>query len=160
MLHLSGRSEIALFVPTLPILKIRMVGTARFELTTRKIGCRQTLPLAGPLQAHIAKLDGRGRSEGTAPPQSRRCFEGRWPFRSPVQSVRLPAGSGRLAHRRRRRKGDARAKYELSFHSLRHTATSLLVMDYIGHDSADVSHGYTHTGREALEKAAAAFPVL
>ena len=57
-------------------------------------------------------------------------------------------------------KGDARAKYELSFHSLRHTATSLLVMDYIGHDSADVSHGYTHTGREALEKAAAAFPVL
>ncbi len=65
--------------------------------------------------------------------------------------------------------GKARVKYELSFHSLRHTATSLLktagipqsvVMDYIGHDSADVSHGYTHTGREALEKAAAAFPLL
>jgi len=27
-------------------------------------------------------------------------------------------------------------------------------------DSADVSHGYTHTGREALEKAAAVFPAL
>ena len=35
-----------------------------------------------------------------------------------------------------------------------------VVMDFIGHDSADVSHGYTHTGREALEKAAAAFPIL
>jgi integrase len=65
--------------------------------------------------------------------------------------------------------GNARAKHELSFHSPRHTATSLLknagipqsvVMDYIGYDSADVSHGYTHTGREAMEKAAAAFPPL
>ena len=65
--------------------------------------------------------------------------------------------------------GNARARYPLSFHSLRHTATSLLkaagvpqsvVMDYIGHDSADVSHGYIHTGREAMEKAAAAFPTL
>ena len=65
--------------------------------------------------------------------------------------------------------GNARIKHELSFHSLRHTATSLLkeagvpqsvVMDYIGHGTASVSHGYTHTGKEALEKAAAAFPVL
>ena len=93
----------------------------------------------------------------------------------PIYSTRLsgaigaPCGAQPRSFKDCAEAGHARAKYELSFHSLRHTATSLLknagipqsvVMDYIGHDSADVSHGYTHTGREALEKAAAAFPVL
>ena len=54
---------------------------------------------------------------------------------------------------------------QLSFHSLRHTAVSLLkdagipqaaVQELIGHDSEQMSALYTHVGREALEKAAAA----
>jgi integrase len=58
---------------------------------------------------------------------------------------------------------------KLSFHSLRHTAVSLLkdagipqatVMELIGHDSEQMSALYTHVGREALQKAAAALPVL
>ena len=60
-----------------------------------------------------------------------------------------------------------RALNVLSFHSLRHTAVSLLkdagipeavVMELVGHDSKAMSAHYTHVGLAALEKAAAALP--
>jgi len=62
-----------------------------------------------------------------------------------------------------------RAPSQLSFHSLRHTAVSLLkdagipqavVQELIGHDSEQMSAQYTHVGREALERAAAALPEI
>ena len=146
-----------------------MVGTARFELTTRKTGRRQTLPLAAPLQAHVAKLPAGDDPKAPLHPKAAAVLKdgGRSGPLSKAFASLLEAAGLRIAAAAG--KGYARAKYELSFHSLRHTATSLLknagipqsiVMDSIGHDSADVSHGYTHTRREALEKAAAAFPVL
>jgi integrase len=58
---------------------------------------------------------------------------------------------------------------DLSFHSLRHTAVTLLkdsgvpeavVMEMVGHDSEQMPAHYTHVGREALEKAAASLPDL
>jgi len=62
-----------------------------------------------------------------------------------------------------------RAHNELSFHSLRHTAVTLLkeagiphavVQELIGHDSEQMSKHYTHVGTEALRKAADAMPPL
>src|SRR5262249_28183811 len=62
-----------------------------------------------------------------------------------------------------------RGPSELSFHSLRHTAVSLLkdagvpqavVQELVGHDSVQMSQHYTHVGIEALQKAAAALPTL
>ena len=62
-----------------------------------------------------------------------------------------------------------RASNDLTFHSIRHTAVSLLknsgipesvVMELVGHDSKAMSALYTHVGREALEKATAALPEL
>ncbi len=62
-----------------------------------------------------------------------------------------------------------RSNSELSFHSLRHTAVSLLkdagipqavVQELIGHDSEKMSALYTHVGREALQKAAATLPEI
>jgi integrase len=58
---------------------------------------------------------------------------------------------------------------DVSFHSLRHTAVTLLkdagvpdavVMELVGHDSAAMSRLYTHVGKEALSKAAATLPEL
>jgi len=52
---------------------------------------------------------------------------------------------------------------DLSFHSLRHTAISLLkyagvpdavVTALVGHESSAMSHRYTHVGKEALARAA------
>ena len=63
--------------------------------------------------------------------------------------------------------GGRRASSELSFHSLRHTAVTLLkdagipqavVQELIGHDSQQMSALYTHVGHEALERATAALP--
>ena len=62
-----------------------------------------------------------------------------------------------------------RASSQLSFHSLRHTAVSLLkdaeipqavVQELVGHDSEQMSALCTHVGREALEGAAAALPEI
>ena len=69
-------------------------------------------------------------------------------------------GSGRAGRRR---------SSEISFHSLRHTATSLLknagvpqsvVMDIIGHESRAVSQIYTHVGETEKRQAVAALPSL
>jgi integrase len=57
----------------------------------------------------------------------------------------------------------------LSFHSLRRTATTLLheagvagavAQALIGHDSEAIHEHYVNVGREALQKAAAVFPVI
>jgi integrase len=62
-----------------------------------------------------------------------------------------------------------RSASEISFHSLRHTATSLMknagvspaiVMDIIGHDSAEMSAHYTHIESDAKRKALNATPDL
>jgi integrase len=64
-------------------------------------------------------------------------------------------------------RSSARTKHELSFHSLRHSAVSLLkdagipaavVMELVGHESRAMSGQYTHVGREALAKAANSLP--
>ena len=58
---------------------------------------------------------------------------------------------------------------QVSFHSLRHTVTSLLknaggspaiVQEFVGHESKAVSQNYTHIDTAALRKAAALLPDL
>jgi integrase len=54
---------------------------------------------------------------------------------------------------------------DTSFHSLRHTAVSLLkdagIPDaVVGHESAAMSQRYMHVGKESLNKAATALPEL
>jgi integrase len=66
-------------------------------------------------------------------------------------------------------RGGKRAGIDLSFHSLRHTAVSLLkdagvpdavVMALVGHESAAMSHRYIHVGKEALARAAQSLPEI
>ena len=58
---------------------------------------------------------------------------------------------------------------DASFHSLRHTAVSLLkdagipdavVMALVGHESSAMSDRYTHVGMEALVRAAESLPEI
>jgi integrase len=60
-----------------------------------------------------------------------------------------------------------RQQSQISFHSLRHTATSLMknagissaiVQDIIGHESEVISANYTHIDEEAKRKALSAMP--
>lgn len=139
------------------------------RLKTRKTGRHQVLPLPDPLRAHIASL--RAGDDAKAPLHPAAFAVIKKAGRASVLSKEFGQllESAGLRGSQDIEAGNARAKHELSFHCLRHTATSLLkaagipssvVMAYIGHDSADVSAGYTHTGKESLIKAAAALPSL
>jgi integrase len=144
------------------------------RLTTRKTGRRLTIPISGPLRDHLLSLPG---SDDPSSPLHPRAFErlakdGRAASLS-NQFVGLLAQAGLREEQTHKGRGIGRnAKRRassLSFHSLRHTAVSLLkdagipqatVMELIGHDSEQMSALYTHVGREALEKAARVLPAL
>jgi integrase len=67
------------------------------------------------------------------------------------------------SHRKRGTGRDARrVQSEITFHSLRHTATTLLksagvsdaiAQEIVGHDSTAISRGYTHIETSTLRKA-------
>ena len=71
-----------------------------------------------------------------------------------------PNGQGRTA---------PRLLSELSFHSLRHTTTSMMknsgvspafVQEFVGHDSKTISQNYTHIDLASLQEAVGAMPDL
>jgi hypothetical protein len=87
----------------------------------------------------------------------------------------LPVSWRRLDYVRRvpckhgRGRDSGRTAMKLSFHSLRRTAVSLLkgagirdavVMALMGHESAAMSHHYTHVRKEALARAAKTLPAI
>ena len=144
----------------------RQVDLKRGEvtLTARKTGALVALPLMAEVVSAVKKLPGQKDAEGWVLPGIARISHGGRSnaFRKKLWEVGLArhphapsAGSV----------GGMRETGELSFHSLRHTATSMLkaagVSDaiaraIIGHESAAVSRSYTHfdmqTMREALER--------
>ena len=140
-------------------------------LTTSKTKRRQILPIATPLKRALAELP--SSDDPTAPvfpdayhvaarTDTSRLSQGfhgilvAAGFASPRPPKRKSASNGRRAKRQ---------QSEITFHSLRHTATSLLknagvseaiAMDIIGHDSEAMSRHYTHvdtaTKRAAVDK--------
>ena len=130
------------------------------RLTARKTRKRLTIPIAAPLQAHILTLDTRDspgtplhpRAYGVVEKQGRANTLSNW-----FADLLVDAGlRPRLTHQSRGIGRDRkRAGNELSFHSLRHTAVSLLkdagipqavVQELIGHESEAMSALYTHVG--------------
>jgi integrase len=147
------------------------------RLVTKKTGKNLTIPISAPLQSHIMSLRGGLDSHPGATPLHRQAFEtvqkhGR-AFSLSKQFAELLAQAGLREKQDHQSHGigrDAkRSRSSLSFHSLRHTAVSLLkdagvpqavVQELIGHDSEAMSQLYTHVGDEALRKAAASLPVV
>jgi integrase len=144
------------------------------RFVTRKTGKRIILPMAGALRSLILSLPA---SDDPRAPLHPRAFETvRRQLRTGTlsnQFAALLADAGlrvRVDHSSKGKgRGARRSQGEISFHSLRHTAVSILkdagipeavVMEMVGHDSEQMSAHYTHVGREALEKAAAALPEL
>lgn len=143
------------------------------RLVTQKTGRQQILPIAPPLLAHIATLPGSDDPQAPVHPRASASVErtGRTGRLSNEFAALLTAAGLRAAVEKNQGKGRAavRVKNELSFHSLRHTATSLMkdagipasvVQDFVGHDDAAMSKHYTHTGSDALRRAADSLPSL
>jgi integrase len=144
------------------------------RLTTAKTGKRMSIPISEHLQRHILNLPACDAPDAPIHPRAfqtmQRC--GKTGGLS-NQFANILAAAGLREKKTHRKLGEGRgAKREvigLSFHSLRHTAVSMMkdagipaaaVMEIIGHDSEQMSQHYTHTGREALERAAASLPDL
>jgi integrase len=145
------------------------------RLTTRKTGKALLIPIARPLREHLL---GMADDDNPKAPVHPRSFEivnaqnGRVGTLSNQFSDLLVAAGLRSAKTHQGRgigRDGKRTGMDTSFHSLRHTAVSLLkdagipdavVMALVGHESAAISHRYTHVGKESLAKAAAALPEL
>jgi integrase len=152
------------------------LGRNELRLVTKKTGKNLTIPISSPLQAHIMSLRDSLDGPGTTP-LHHRAFEtvmkqGRAVSLS-NQFADLLSQAGLREQKDHQSRGIGRsakrAGSSLSFHSLRHTAVSLLkdagipqavVQELIGRDSVAMSQLYTHVGVEALRKAAASLPVI
>ena len=146
------------------------------RLITRKTHKTKVLPIAAPLRRHIEALPA---SDDPAEPLHPMAFkivmeqEGKSGHLS-NRFADLLADAG-LREKKPHRKGKDVSKRsrpthsELSFHCLRHTAVTMLkeagipaavVMEMVGHDSAQMSEVYTHVGAEAMQRAANTLPDL
>ena len=153
------------------------IDTKRGEirLVTRKRDKTILIPIAGPLQNHILSLPTSDDPKSPIHPEAYGVIarEGRSATIS-NQFADMLAAVGLRPHKShegtgKKGRNTRRDVNDLSFHSLRHTAVSLLkdagvpeavVMEMVGHDSEQMSAHYTHVGREALEKAASSLPDL
>jgi integrase len=144
------------------------------RLVTGKTGNRLAIPIPAPLREHIEALSWPDEIKAPVHPRAFRVVSetGRVVTLS-NQFVELLAQTGlRETQTRQSRNIGREAKRErprVSFHSLRHSAVSLLksagiphatVQQLIGHESEAVSQHYTTVDEEALRKAASAFPKL
>jgi len=139
-------------------------------VTTQKTGRRQILPLVKPLLRHFEMLPA---GDNPTAPLFPDAYESKMrnphggPLSNQFYGILVSAGlMPKRPHRTQNKGRDTKRELnEISFHSLRHTATTLLknagvsdviARDIIGHDSAAVSANYTHidqaTKRDALNK--------
>jgi integrase len=138
---------------------------AEITLTERKTGKTRTLEIAKPLLAHLESLPAGDNPSAAVCPS----LYGKPPGWLANQFYDLLSSVGLVPVRDHKSKakgrGTRRQQSPLTFHSLRHTAVSLLknagvsdvvARDIIGHESEAVSRQYTHiesaTRRAALDK--------
>ena len=140
----------------------------QITLTTAKTGRVMMIPLAEALCRHVDSLPASDIPGALVHPRS----AGRQQSTLSADFGRLLASAGLRTGGKTEAKAEGshrRIQSELSFHSLRHTAVSLLheaglpqatILEFIGHSSMAMNSKYTHTGIEQLRKAANALPPL
>lgn len=142
------------------------------HLTTRKTGRVVRIPMAGPLRAHIENLPAGDLPKAPIHPKAAELAQVNVStlsrqFGELLADLGLTEARSHGAQEGSKGRAALRAKSELSFHSLRHTATSLMknagvspaiVQDIIGHESAEISAHYTHVEHDAKKKALEALP--
>jgi integrase len=142
------------------------------RFATRKTGRRMIIPIAPPLRAQIEKLPAGDDPHQPLHPRAFASVTKSGGVKTlSRQFGELLADVGLVEAKPHRKTAAARGRdgqrelSEISFHSLRHTATSLMknagvsasvVMDIIGHESEAISAHYTHadepTKRSAIQK--------
>ena len=160
----------------LAMLRWSQIDLARDEirLTTRKNSKPLLIPIAAPLREHLLSLPAGDNPRAPVHPRAFGIMttqNGRVGTLSNQFSALLVACGLRepQSHDKGVGRKGRRAGFDLSYHSLRHTAVSLLkdagvpdaiVMALVGHESTAMSHRYTHVGKEALAKAGKTLPEI
>jgi integrase len=162
----------------LALLRWENVDLARSEiaLTTRKTNRRVLIPIAAPLLDHLLKIPASDDAKAFVFPRAaaqlkRSREEHSGGLSNQFREILFSAGLVQRRSHKKAKDGGGRAarrrSSEISFHSLRHTATSLLksagvpqsvVMDIVGHESKAVSQIYTHVGEAEKRQAIDAMP--
>jgi integrase len=146
------------------------VDLARGELAlvSRKTKRRQLIPIAAPLQSF---LETANAGDNPKEPLFPKASAAKRISTLSNQFYDIMADAGLVEPRKHKSNGKGRngrrAFNELSFHALRHTATSLMknagispaiVQDLIGHDSPEISAHYTHIEESAKRRAIESLP--
>jgi len=146
------------------------------RFVSRKTGRTMIIPIAPPLRTQIESLPAGDDTQQPLHPRAFASVEKSGGVKTlSRQFYELLADAG-LAKTKAHRKTEsapgrdgARELSQISFHSLRHTATSLMknaginasvVMDIIGHESEAISAHYTHIDEETKRKAIALLPAI
>jgi integrase len=156
------------------------VDLVRHELmfTTRKTNRRVLIPLAGPLADYLTGLPASDDPKDFLFPKAAAFIRRSKTERAGALSNQfhnILASAGLVRRRSHQKAKDGRGRSarrrpsEISFHSFRHSTTSLLksagvpqsvVMDLVGHESKAVSQIYTHVGEAEKRRAMAAMPTV
>jgi integrase len=144
------------------------------SLVTGKTGRQQVIPIAKPLLSYLKKLPSTKDAKEPIFPECYKLvkkFGRSGVLSSEFHKIMVKAGLATERSHAETGKGKSRTRKvsELSFHSLRHTATSMMknagvgsavVQDLVGHESAAVSTQYTHIDDAAKRKALNSLPRL
>ncbi len=142
------------------------------HLRTIKTNRVVRIPICKPLLEHIENLPAGDNPIAPLHPRACSLFQRRSGPMVSRQFGDLLATAGVIAKRDHNKslgvgRSGRRAGSEVSFHALRHTATSMMknagvspavVQDIIGHESAEISAHYTHIEGEAKRKALDSMP--
>ena len=144
------------------------------HFVAKKTARRMVIPIHPALMEHISEMPAPPNPEAPLHPKAMDTVERLGRVGSLSSRFRDLLVSAELARPRLRKADPARrqrrrAPCELSYHSLRHTATSMLkdagvsgpvAQELIGHNSAAINQIYTHLDPETLRAANATLPAL
>lgn len=150
------------------------------RFVTGKTGRQMEIPIAAPLQAHLDTMQAGDDPGSPLFPEAygiAASEKGDSRLSQQFYDLLVAAGLAKARRRDKQRPEDGpengrsrkRTVSEISFHSLRHTATSLLknagvseavAMDIIGHDSEAISRHYTHIENASKRTALSKLPTL
>jgi integrase len=146
--------------------------SGEITIDTAKTGRRQILPIASALARHLKALNPNKEKRGPIFPEAS-AARNRSQYGGTLsnQFHNILVAAALLTKRPHVTQGKGRSSRrsasEISFHSLRHTATSLLknagvsdvvARDIIGHDSEAVSRNYTHIDMDSKRRAIESLP--
>jgi integrase len=144
--------------------------SGHLAFTTGKTGRRMILPLAKPLRSYLERIPSSDNPDAPIFPEASKA-RAVGSISNGFHSIMEEAGLVKARTTSHFSKGKGRAARrevsELSFHSLRHSAVTMLkaagasdvlAREIVGHESAAVSRSYTHLATEDLRPAIDGLP--